>query len=73
MTDLTLPVKDKKANSEEMIQDHVVFEIHSPSMREKLLSVGPELTLDKPIGITRSHKIAQAQLKTIAGGNHGPH
>lgn len=41
-------------------------------MKEKLLNVGFDLTLDKAIDIARSHEITQSQLKTIAGGNSGP-
>ena len=45
MTDLRLLMKDcNYANSEELIQDRVVFGIHSPRVREKLLSVGSELS-----------------------------
>lgn len=42
-------------------------------MREKLLSVGSDLALDKAVDIDRSHETVQAQLKTIAGNNSGPH
>ena len=74
VTDLRLLVKDcNYANSEEMIRDRIVFGIHSPGVREKLLNVGSNLTLDKAIDIARSHELAQAQLKTIAGGYNGPH
>lgn len=74
VTDLRLLVKGcNYTNSEEMIRDHVVFGIHSLRVREKQLCVGSDLTLDKAIDIARSHEIAQAQLKTIAGGNPGQH
>lgn len=58
VTDLSLLVKDcNYANSEE-IRDCVVFRIHLPIVREKLLNVGSDLTLDKAIDIARSHEIA---------------
>lgn len=34
-------------------------------MREKLLSHGSDLTLEKAVDIARSHEVAQVQLKTI--------
>lgn len=71
VTDLKLLVKDcNYANSEEMVRDRIVFGIHSPRVREKLLSVGSDLTLDKAIDIARSHEVALAQLKTISGGGN---
>lgn len=70
VTDLRLLVKDcNYANSEEMIRDRIVFGIQSPKVREKLLNVGSDLTLDKAIDIARSHEIAQAQMKTIDGSS----
>lgn len=59
------------ANSEEMIRDHIVFGIQLPRVREKLLKVGSDLTLEKAIDIARSHEMAQAQLKTIASSSTG--
>ncbi|KAG7479045.1 hypothetical protein JOB18_016283 [Solea senegalensis] len=74
LTDLRLLVKDcNYANNEEMVRDRVMLGIQSPKVREKLLSVGSDLTLDKAIDIVRSHDIAQAQLKTVASGNSGLH
>lgn len=70
VTDLKLLVQDcNYANSEEMIRDRIVFRIHSPRVREKLLNVGSDLTLEKAVDIARSHDMAQAQLKTIASGS----
>ena len=65
VTELRLLVKDcDYANSEEMVQDHVDFEINSLEVREKLLNNGSDLTLDKTIDIARSHGMAKAQLKS---------
>ncbi|MEQ2207333.1 hypothetical protein XENOCAPTIV_010652, partial [Xenoophorus captivus] len=41
--------------------------------REKLLSQGPELTLDKATDVARSHELAQLQLKAMASDNHDVH
>jgi len=52
VTDLRLLVKDcAYANNEEMLRHCIVFGIYSPAVREKLLSVGSELTLDKAVDI----------------------
>lgn len=53
------------ANEEEMVRDRIVFGIHSPKVREKLLSVGSALTLDKAMDIARSHELAIAQMRAI--------
>ncbi|RXN07241.1 EGF-like module-containing mucin-like hormone receptor-like 1 [Labeo rohita] len=55
-----------------MVRDRIVFSIHSLRVREKLLSVGSELTLDKAMDIARSHKVAQAQLKTFTNSACNP-
>ena len=70
MTELRLLVKDcDYANKDEMVRDRIVFGIHSPRVREKLLNVGSEVTLDKAIDIARSHELAQAQMKNILRGS----
>jgi hypothetical protein len=67
VTELRLLVKDcDYANKDEMVRDRIVFRIHSPRVREKLLNVGSELMLDKAIDIARSHEQAQAQMETIS-------
>lgn len=67
VTELRLLAKDcAYADTEEMVRDRIVIGIHSPRVREKLLNVGSDLTLDKAIDIARSHEMAQAQLRTIA-------
>lgn len=48
------------ANGDEMIRDHIVFGIHSPAVREKLLNIRSDLELDKALNITRLHEIAKA-------------
>ena len=51
---------------EEMIQDRIVFGTNSLKVREKLISKGAKLTLDKAIEIARSHESSEAQLTAMA-------
>ena len=72
VTELKLLVKDcDYRDSDEMVRDRIVFATNSPHVREKLLSQGAELTLEKAIDITRSHELAKQQLKTM--GNARDH
>lgn len=74
MTELKLLVKDcNYANSDEMVRDRIVFATNSPRVREKLLSQGPELTLEKAIDIARPHELSKAQLKIMANDSHEVH
>ena len=47
---------------DEMIRDRIVFGTNSLKVREKLISKGAKLTLDKAIEIARSFESSQAQL-----------
>ena len=51
---------------EEMIRDRILFGTNSLKVREKLISKGAKLTLDKAIEIARSHESSQAQLTAMA-------
>ncbi|KAI4890019.1 hypothetical protein NFI96_007835 [Prochilodus magdalenae] len=74
VTELKLLVKDcDYANSDEMVRDRIVFATNSPRVREKLLSQGPELTLEKAIDIGLSHELAQLQLKAMASDSQEVH
>lgn len=74
VTELKLLVQDcGYENSDEMVRDRIVFATNSPHVREKLLSQGPELTLDKAIDIARSYELAQVQLKAMANDTHEVH
>lgn len=69
VTALKLLVKDcDYANKEEMVRDRIVFGINSTKVREKLLNVGSELTLDKAIDVARAYELAQAQIKSFTAG-----
>lgn len=59
-------------NSDKMVRDRIVFTTNSPRIREKLLSQGAELTLEKAIDITRSHELAQIQLKEMTETKDAP-
>ena len=70
VTELKLLVKDcGYTNADEMVQDRIVFGVHSPKVREKLLSHGAELTLDKAIDIARSYELTLAQMKCMVASN----
>uniref|UniRef100_A0A3P9K9H2 Gypsy retrotransposon integrase-like protein 1 n=1 Tax=Oryzias latipes TaxID=8090 RepID=A0A3P9K9H2_ORYLA len=74
VTELKLLVKDcGYPNSDEMVRDRIVFGTNSPSVREKLLNQGAELTLDKAIDIARSHELAKQQLKTMGSAKEHSH
>ncbi|KAI4880495.1 hypothetical protein NFI96_000640, partial [Prochilodus magdalenae] len=55
---------------DEMVRDRVVIATNSPRVREKLLSHGADLTLEKAIDIARSYELAQAQLREMVGKEH---
>lgn len=52
-------------DTDEMIRDRVVFSIQSEKIREKLINVGEELTLDKAIQIAQAYEYSQEQLKLM--------
>ena len=49
-----------------MIRDRTVFGTNSLKVREKSISKGAKLTLDKAIEIARSHESSQAQKTAMA-------
>ena len=52
-----------------MICDRIVFGTNSPKVREKLISKGSALTLDKTVELARSFEASQAQLSVMAGSS----
>ena len=56
-------------DQEEMIRDRIVFGTKSLKVREKLISKGAKLTLDKAIEIARSFESSQAQLTAMVTEN----
>ena len=48
-----------------MIRDRIVFGTNSSKIREKLITVGRDLTLQKAIQIGQNYNYAQAQMKQM--------
>lgn len=57
---------DYGAQADEMIRDRIVFGTNSSKIRQKLIKVGKELTLDTTIQIAQSREYSQEQLKTMS-------
>ena len=51
--------------SEEMIRDRIVFGIQSEKIREKLINVGEDLTLDKAIQLAQAYEYSQEHIKLM--------
>lgn len=68
ITRLRLSARDCNfTNADEMIRDRIVFGTTSSKIREKLINVGAELTLEKAIQIAQSFEYSQQQLRSMAG------
>lgn len=68
VTDLKLLVKDCNfGNSDEMVRDRIVIGIRNSKIREKLINIGSELTLEKALDIARTHELSAAQAKSMSG------
>jgi len=57
------------ANDEEMIRDRIVFGTNSKAVREKLLSEGAGLNLQKAVEVARNFEYAKLQMKEMSGLN----
>ena len=71
MTDLKLLIREcdyDVGQQDNMIRDHIVFGIKSSKVREKLISEGDDLTLEKCMNIARTHELSQKQLKSMNPG-----
>lgn len=71
VTDLKLLFKEcgyDETVHDDMIRDHIVFGIKSSKVREKLISEGNDLTLEKCMDIARTHELSQKQLKSMNAG-----
>lgn len=68
LTRLRLAARDCEygVKKEEMIRDRLVFGTNSSKVREKLINVGSELTLDKAVQIAQSYEYSQEQLKSMS-------
>jgi len=54
----------------DMIRDRLVFGVKSQKIREKLLTEGAELKLEKAVQICQTYEYAQEQLKTMQGASN---
>ena len=62
VTRLRLKARDCSFDKpEEMIRDRIVFGTNSPKIREKLINVGKDLTLDKAVQISQNYEYAMEQ------------
>lgn len=53
-------------NADEMIRDRIVFGTNSPKIREKLINVGKDLTLDKAIQTSQNYEYAAEQMRQMS-------
>lgn len=74
-TDLKVLFNDCGYNpdiEDEMLRDHIVFGVKSKKVREKLISEGSELTLQKCTDIVRTFELSQKQLKSMNSSGEDP-
>ena len=70
ITDLRILAQDCDfKDPDEMLRDRIVFGTNSPKVREKLISKGSTLTLNKAVELARLFKASQAQLSAMARSN----
>lgn len=66
LTRLRLSARDCNFDKvDDMIRDRIVFGTNSSKIREKLINVGAELTLEKAIQIAQSWEYSQTQLRAM--------
>lgn len=67
VTDLKLLVKEcNYQEADNMVRDRLVIGIQNTKIREKLVNVGSDLTLEKAQEIARLHEMSTAQAKTMS-------
>ncbi|XP_033745588.1 uncharacterized protein K02A2.6-like [Pecten maximus] len=67
-TQLQISVRDcNYENSDEMVRDRIVIGVRNSKIREKLINIGNELTLNKALDIARTHELSHAQAKSMSG------
>ena len=70
VTELKLLVKDCRYHPEEVnkvVRDRIVIGVRSNKIREKLINVGSDLTLEKAIELSQVYEMSSSQAKSIAG------
>lgn len=74
VTELKLMVRDcNYEKSEEMVRDRIVIGVKSHKIREKLINVGSDLTLQKALDIARLHEQSTSQARQISGEDTSVH
>jgi hypothetical protein len=67
VTDLKLLVKEYNYQElDNMVRDRLVIGINNTKIREKLINVGSDLTLEKVQEIARLHEMSTTQAKSMA-------
>ena len=59
--------------TDEMIRDRIVFGTNSPKIREKLINIGKDLTLQQAIQIGQNYEYAQVQMKQMSNQGNDFH
>ena len=70
VTELKLLVKDCRYHPEEVnkvVRDRIVIGVRSNKIREKIINVGSDLTLEKAIELSQVYEMSSSQAKSIAG------
>lgn len=74
VTELKLMVRDCNYDKgEEMVRDRIVIGVKSHKIREKLINVGSDLTLQKALDIARLHEQSTSQARQISGEDTSVH
>jgi len=74
VTDLRLLIKDcDYQQRDEMLRDQIVFAVKSAKIREKLISEGSDLTLEKAVDIARTYELSKQQVKSMNGEDSSIH
>ena len=59
--------------TDEMIRDRIVFGTNSPKIREKLINIGKDLTLQQAIQIGQNYEYTQVQMKQMSNQGNDVH
>lgn len=71
VTEVQLLVKDCNfKETDDMVRDRLVIGIRNSKIREKLINIGSELTLEKTLEIARLHELSAAQAKSMSGEDY---